>query len=187
MTITTLPTKTVGDLGPVKADTRAYLNTSTELAAAELEAIKQWIIDVVTEVGLSNGSTAGSLRAGNSGDVRQTFDNLLTEDDTPTVIFTETDPADRQYEISVSAKDVTSDAAGDMGVFTYRAYRTTDDVSGVVVDAVECHTDFGPGPETNSWTIAIQDGGGGFLEIEVTGEASKDIEWRAVVRSWAVE
>lgn len=62
MAITTLPTKTIGSLGPVKTDSRAYLRPTSELPATELEAIKQAIIDVTTEVGLTDATTAGSLR-----------------------------------------------------------------------------------------------------------------------------
>jgi hypothetical protein len=62
MAITVLPTKTIGSLGPVKSDTRAYLRPTQELPAVELEAIKQQVIDNATEIGLTDGSTAGSLR-----------------------------------------------------------------------------------------------------------------------------
>lgn len=56
-----LPTKTVGSLGPVKTDSRAYLRPSSELPAVELEAIKDWIILLATEIGDTDGSTAGSI------------------------------------------------------------------------------------------------------------------------------
>jgi hypothetical protein len=62
MAITVLPTKAIGSLGPVKTDNRAYLRPTSELQATELEAIKQQIIDNATEIGLTDGSTVGSLR-----------------------------------------------------------------------------------------------------------------------------
>lgn len=62
MPLTELPTKTAGSLGPVKTDNRAYLRPDSELPAVELEQIKTWIIALATELGLSDGSTADSVR-----------------------------------------------------------------------------------------------------------------------------
>lgn len=55
------PTKTIGSLGPVKTNTRAYLRPSSELSADELEQIKDWIIALATEIGALDGSTEGSI------------------------------------------------------------------------------------------------------------------------------
>jgi hypothetical protein len=62
MPITEFPTKAIGSLGPVKTDNRAYRRPSSELPAAELEAIKDAIIALYNELGLSDGSTADSVR-----------------------------------------------------------------------------------------------------------------------------
>lgn len=61
MAITSLPTKTDGSLGRVKSDASAATDLDTDYPAAEHERIKDALIEVATEVGLSDGSTAGSL------------------------------------------------------------------------------------------------------------------------------
>lgn len=55
------PTKAIGSLGPEKTNTRAYLRPSSELSAAELEVMKDWIIALAQEIGIDDGSTPGSL------------------------------------------------------------------------------------------------------------------------------
>lgn len=61
MAITSLPTKTDASLGRAKTDASPAANLDTDYPAAEHERIKDTLIDVVTEVGLSDGSTASSL------------------------------------------------------------------------------------------------------------------------------
>lgn len=62
----TLPTKTIGSLGPVKTDNRAYLRPDSELPAVELEAIKDAVI-------ANAGSRSGP-------DSRSYFSDLLRAD-----------------------------------------------------------------------------------------------------------
>ena len=78
MGLTTLPTKTVGSLGQVKQDRPlAYPDLRREIVADEWEANTTALIGVCNEVGLSDGSTSGSLvervtdleAAGGLGDV----------------------------------------------------------------------------------------------------------------------
>lgn len=59
MTITSLPTKTSGDLGTILTNVRTPV--VNEFSAVNLEKIKDRIIEIFTEVGLSDGSTAGSV------------------------------------------------------------------------------------------------------------------------------
>ncbi|NBU69856.1 MAG: hypothetical protein EBS53_00100 [Bacteroidetes bacterium] len=59
MTITSIPTKTAGDLGTVLTNIRAPV--ANEFSAVNLEKIKDRIIELFQEVGLTDGSTAGSL------------------------------------------------------------------------------------------------------------------------------
>ena len=61
MSITTLPTKAIGSLGPVKTDNRAYLRPTEELPAVELEAIKDAIIENATAIGTATSPAVGSL------------------------------------------------------------------------------------------------------------------------------
>ena len=65
MSIVTLPTKTDGSIGRAKTDVpgSSAPNLDYQVPAAEYERIKDRIIDIATEVGLSDGSTPGSLRA----------------------------------------------------------------------------------------------------------------------------
>ncbi len=60
MTITTLPTRDAADLGAALSNVRAPV--ANELSAVHVENVKDWIIDLATEVGKTDGSTAGSLR-----------------------------------------------------------------------------------------------------------------------------
>lgn len=60
MTITALPTRAALDLGATISNVRTPV--SNELSAVNVEKIKDWIIALASEVGLSDGSTAGSLR-----------------------------------------------------------------------------------------------------------------------------
>lgn len=60
MPITTMPTKTAGDLGPVLTNVRTPV--ANEFSAVNLDRIKDRIIELFNEVGLSDGSTPGSLR-----------------------------------------------------------------------------------------------------------------------------
>lgn len=59
MTITSIPSKTPGDLGVVLTNIRAPV--ANEFSAVNLEKIKDRIIELFQEVGLSDGSTSGSL------------------------------------------------------------------------------------------------------------------------------
>lgn len=59
MTITSIPTKTSGDLGTVLTNVRAPV--VNEFSAVNLEKIKDRVIEIFTEVGLSDGSTPGSV------------------------------------------------------------------------------------------------------------------------------
>ena len=59
MTIATIPTRNPSDLGAALYDARTP--NANELAAVNIEKIKDRLIEVVTEVGLSNGATAGSI------------------------------------------------------------------------------------------------------------------------------
>ena len=61
MTITTLPTRNPADLGAALYDIRTP--NANELAAANVEKIKDRVIEVATEIGLSSGATAGSINA----------------------------------------------------------------------------------------------------------------------------
>lgn len=65
MTITALPSRAALDLGA--ALTNARTPAANELSAVNVEKIKDWIIDLATEVGKTDGSTAGSLRAAIAG------------------------------------------------------------------------------------------------------------------------
>lgn len=72
MPITTLPTKTAGDIGEALTDTRAPVDN--ELSATDYEKLKDRVIEIFTEVGLTDGSTPNSvweavLAGGGSGDV----------------------------------------------------------------------------------------------------------------------
>lgn len=60
MTITALPSRAALDLGAALTNARAPV--ANELSAVNVEKIKDWIISLASEVGLSDGSTAGSLR-----------------------------------------------------------------------------------------------------------------------------
>jgi hypothetical protein len=59
MTITSIPTKTAGDLGTILTNVRPPV--VNEFSAINLEKIKDRIIEIFTEVGLSDGSTPGSV------------------------------------------------------------------------------------------------------------------------------
>ena len=59
MTITTLPTRNPADLGAALYDARTP--NANELAAVNVEKIKDRVIEVATEIGLSSGATAGSI------------------------------------------------------------------------------------------------------------------------------
>ena len=59
MTITSLPTRGAGDLGAALTNARAPVRN--EFSAVNLEKIKDRLIEIFGEVGLSDGSTAGSL------------------------------------------------------------------------------------------------------------------------------
>jgi len=61
MTITTLPTRNPADLGAALYDARTP--NANELAAVNVEKIKDRLIEVATEVGLSSGATVGSINA----------------------------------------------------------------------------------------------------------------------------
>lgn len=61
MTITTLPTRDAADLGAALSNVRSPV--ANEFSAVNLEKIKDWIIALASEVGKTDGSTAGSLRA----------------------------------------------------------------------------------------------------------------------------
>lgn len=57
--ITTLPTRNPADLGAALYDARTP--NANELAAVNVEKIKDRLIEVATEIGLSSGATAGSI------------------------------------------------------------------------------------------------------------------------------
>lgn len=59
MTITAIPTRAPSDLGA--ALTNARSPQTNELSAVNLEKIKDRVIEIFSEVGLSDGSTAGSV------------------------------------------------------------------------------------------------------------------------------
>lgn len=59
MTITSLPTRAADDLGLAIANTRTP--AANELSAVSIEGIKTRIIEIGTEIGLSNGTTPNSL------------------------------------------------------------------------------------------------------------------------------
>jgi hypothetical protein len=60
MPLAVLPTRGALDLGPALTNARAPV--ANELSAVHVERIKDRIIELANEVGLSDGSTAGSLR-----------------------------------------------------------------------------------------------------------------------------
>lgn len=74
-------TKTVGSLGPVKTDTKAYTRTTSELAAAEIEAIKDALIDHADAINTLETAAGEILWEWNKTDVSQ-FDTNLSYDDT---------------------------------------------------------------------------------------------------------
>jgi len=59
MTITTIPTRNPADLGAALYDARTP--NANELAAVNVEKIKDRVIEVATEIGLSSGLTSGSI------------------------------------------------------------------------------------------------------------------------------
>jgi hypothetical protein len=67
MAITFLPTRTEGsgpeDLGQAKADASAYNDPTVQLAAVNFNNLADFLIALGAEVGLTDGSTVGSLRA----------------------------------------------------------------------------------------------------------------------------
>lgn len=62
-----LPTRGALDLGPALTNIRAPL--ANELSAVHVENMKDWIIDLATEIGNPDGSTGGSLWAAAAGGV----------------------------------------------------------------------------------------------------------------------
>jgi len=82
MAITTLPTRGPADLGVALTNTRAPI--ANELSAVNVEAAKDRIIEIATEVGLSDGSTAGSINA--------TLTARIPSDDDPNNIASAADP-----------------------------------------------------------------------------------------------
>lgn len=65
MTITALPSRAALDLGATLTNARAPV--ANELSAVNVEKIKDWIISLASEVGKTDGSTAGSLREAIAG------------------------------------------------------------------------------------------------------------------------
>ncbi|MGD9749370.1 MAG: hypothetical protein AB7W59_00080 [Acidimicrobiia bacterium] len=63
MPITSLPTKTEASLGDPKSDHPSvpYVDPTTQTNAAQLEEMKTRIIEALTELGLTDGSTSGSV------------------------------------------------------------------------------------------------------------------------------
>lgn len=60
-----LPTRGALDLGPTLTNVRAPI--ANELSAVHVENMKDWIIDLATEIGNPDGSTSGSLWEGIAG------------------------------------------------------------------------------------------------------------------------
>lgn len=75
MTITTLPTRNPSDLGAALYDARTP--NANELAAVNVEKIKDRLIEVVTEVGLTSGATAGSINAMRAAFTSGAYDSIL--------------------------------------------------------------------------------------------------------------
>lgn len=65
MPITTLPTQTedAGELGQAKTNAVPYTAPASQISAEIWNALVERVIEAHTEIGLSDGSTAGSLRA----------------------------------------------------------------------------------------------------------------------------
>lgn len=63
MPISTLLTRVDGSAGRIKANARAVINLAKQISAEEWNNIAQAVVDLLAEVGLSNGSTPGSLVA----------------------------------------------------------------------------------------------------------------------------
>ena len=61
MTITTKPTRTEGSIGATKTDRRPATGASWEWSAAQINEISDRVVELFDEVGLSDGSNAGSL------------------------------------------------------------------------------------------------------------------------------
>jgi hypothetical protein len=61
MTITTKPTRTEGSIGATKTDRRPATGASWEWSAAQINEISDRVVELFDEVGLSDGSEAGSL------------------------------------------------------------------------------------------------------------------------------
>jgi len=162
----TLPTKTVGSLGPVKTDVRAYLRPDSELPAVELEAIKDAIIanataiDGLPEVTVYSAQTVGS---------------------NPAQIYIDAGGIDAQYEILISARRSDGGAPGRTGLFSYRAVRSVEVEE---IASIGMHADYGSGVTAEAWSITIGDGGSFKLQVLVTGAVGSTVEWRAVVRRW---
>jgi hypothetical protein len=75
MTIATLPTRNPADLGAALYDARTP--NANELAAVNIEKIKDRLIEVVTEVGLTSGATAGSINAMRAAFTAGAYDAIL--------------------------------------------------------------------------------------------------------------
>lgn len=75
MTITTLPTRNPADLGATLYDARTP--NANELAAVNVEKIKDRVIEVATEIGLSSGATAGSINAMRAAFTAGGYDAIL--------------------------------------------------------------------------------------------------------------
>jgi hypothetical protein len=61
MSITAIPTQTDGSLGRIKSDADAATDLDTQLTAGEHNRLVTTVIALTSEVGLSDGTTAGSL------------------------------------------------------------------------------------------------------------------------------
>ena len=77
MTITALPTRTVGSLGPDKVNRRAVSDPYKQLDADEYNLTADWIVHLANTVGVESGPAWDSLQGLHSGDTFELYENFL--------------------------------------------------------------------------------------------------------------
>lgn len=77
MTLTTLPTRTIGSLGPTKADRVAIVDPYYQSGATEQNLIRDWLVSLAAEIGVEGLSPAWesyrAIKGGDTFELREPF------------------------------------------------------------------------------------------------------------------